>query len=138
MTVSTYSSKAILDMQVLGQTQGFEYSGTGGDADKLLAALVVGDYATNQTSLTSNSLAAEVAGGSYARQYVTYADASTTLGKSSISTNIVFPAATAAWGFVTHIVLVDGNSNVVFFTQVKDFVSTGDQLKFTQLDVSEV
>ena len=50
----------------------------------------------------------EVSGGSYVRQSVTLSAASG--GASSNSADITFPQATADWGTVTHLALMDAES----------------------------
>lgn len=64
----------------------------------------------------------EVTGGSYARQAVTLSAASG--GASANSADITFPAATADWGTVTHVALMDA-------------LSGGNMLMHTPLDASK-
>jgi len=68
------------------------------------------------TGLEANNPTAEVSGGSYARQPVTLTAASG--GTSSNSGNITFPQATANWGVVSHVALVDHLSNTSWGTNV--------------------
>ena len=64
----------------------------------------------------------EVTGDSYARQAVTLSAASG--GASANSADITFPAATADWGTVTHVALMDA-------------LSGGNMLMHTPLDASK-
>jgi hypothetical protein len=61
------------------------------------------------TGLEENNPTQEVSGGSYARQPVTLIAASG--GASENSADIIFPQATADWGTVSHVALVDHLSN---------------------------
>lgn len=67
---------------------------------------------TSPTGLVNNSgVTGEVAAGiGYSRQAITLAAA--TLGESSNSNNINFGTATAGWGTVAYIAIVDHASNV--------------------------
>lgn len=64
----------------------------------------------------------EVSGGSYARQAVTLSAASG--GASENSADITFPTATADWGTVTHVALMDA-------------ITGGNMLMHTPLDASK-
>jgi len=64
----------------------------------------------------------EVSGGAYARQAVTLAAASG--GASENSAEITFPTATADWGTVTHLALMDA-------------LTVGNMLMHTPLDASK-
>jgi len=93
---------------------------------------------TASTNLESNNPSAEVSGGSYARQAITLSAGSG--GATSNSADITFPTATAGWGTVTHVAIVDHVSNVTWGTNVNvlmwaamassKLVDSGDQLKF--------
>ena len=101
---------------------------------------------TADTGLEANSPSAEVSGGSYARQSVTLSAASG--GASSNSADLTFPTATADWGTVTHVAIVDHDTNTNWGTDVNVLmwaalttsktVSTGDIFKIStgDLDVS--
>ena len=65
----------------------------------------------------------EVSGGGYVRQAVTLSAASG--GASSNSADVTFPQATADWGTVTHLALMDAESG-------------GEMLMHTILDASKV
>jgi hypothetical protein len=64
----------------------------------------------------------EVSGGSYARQAVTLSAASG--GASENSADITFPTATANWGTITHLALMDA-------------LTAGNMLMHTPLDESK-
>jgi hypothetical protein len=73
---------------------------------------------TSVTGLEANSgITGEVSGGSYARQAVTLA-APSPAGVTSNSADITFPAATASWGTVTHVALVDHATNATWGSNV--------------------
>lgn len=59
-------------------------------------------------------------GTAYARQAVTFAAASS--GSSATNATVTFPTATANWGTVTHVAVVDGDTegagNVLFYGAV--------------------
>ncbi len=73
---------------------------------------------TSSTGLESNSPSGEVSGGSYARQAVTFAAASS--GSSATNATVTFPAATANWGTITHVAVLDASTagNVLFWGAV--------------------
>jgi hypothetical protein len=82
----------------------------------------------------------EVSGGSYARQAVTLSAASG--GASSNSADITFPTATANWGTVTHLALMDAltGGNMLMHTALDESktVNNGDTFKINAgaLDVT--
>ncbi len=101
---------------------------------------------TADTGLEANNPTAEVSGGAYARQAFTLVAASG--GASSNSADIEFPEATANWGTITHIAIVDHLSNSNWGTDVNVLmwgplaeaktINTGDTLRINlgDLDVS--
>jgi hypothetical protein len=80
----------------------------------LWLALFTGTAGEN---LESNIITNEVSGGSYARRSITFAAAVN--GVSANSASIEFPVATAAWGTITHVAILDssslGSGNVLFW-----------------------
>jgi hypothetical protein len=82
----------------------------------------------------------EVSGGSYARQAVTLSAASG--GASSNSADITFPQATADWGTITHLALMDAETggNMLMHTALDESktVNNGDTFKINagELDVT--
>jgi hypothetical protein len=87
----------------------------------------------------------EVSGGAYARQsldgatnYFTPASG----GETSNYADIEFPVATADWGTITHMAIMDAltSGNVLFWGELTSskLIETGDQFKFTagNLDLS--
>lgn len=79
-----------LEQRVLGHTLGYA-------AYAMPASVYVGLCTSPPSSTTGG---AEVAGGAYARQHGTFAQAVTPTNVASNATTIEFPAATAAWGTI--------------------------------------
>jgi hypothetical protein len=79
----------------------------------------------------------EVSGGSYARQAVTLAAASG--GASSNTADITFPQATADWGTITHVALMDalsgGNMLMHSALDASKTVNNGDTFKISTGDL---
>ena len=73
---------------------------------------------TGTTSNFTNEIS--TSGTAYARQAVTFAAASG--GSSATNATVTFPTATANWGTVTHVAVVDGDTegagNVLFYGAV--------------------
>ncbi len=82
----------------------------------------------------------EVSGGSYARQLAGLAAASG--GASSNASDITFPTATGDWGTITHVALMDAETNghVLMWSALdaSKTVNSGDTFKINagDLDVS--
>lgn len=74
-------------------------------------------------------------GTAYARQAVTFAAASS--GSSATNATVTFPTATANWGTVTHVAVVDGDTegagNVLFYgaVTVSKLIETGDTFQIS-------
>ena len=79
----------------------------------------------------------EVSGGAYARQAVTLAAASG--GASENSADITFPTATANWGTITHLALMDAltGGNMLMHTPLdaSKTVNNGDTFKINAGDL---
>jgi hypothetical protein len=79
-------------------------------------------------NLEAGTLTDEISGGSYARQTVAFAAASN--GTSATNATVTFPAATANWGTVTHVAVMDAatSGNVLFWGAVTTAktIETGD------------
>lgn len=83
-------------------------------------------------NLEAGTLTDEVSTSStaYARQAITFNAASS--GSSSSSATVTFPTATANWGTITHVAIMDGNTagsgNVLFYGAVTTAktIETGD------------
>lgn len=79
-------------------------------------------------NLEAGTLTDEVSGGSYARQTVAFAAASG--GTSATNATVTFPAATANWGTITHVAVMDAatSGNVLFWGAVttSKTIETGD------------
>ena len=94
-------------------------------------ALFTGDP-TESGAFTSEIVATSTA---YARQTATFASAVN--GSASTSATITFPTATANWGTVSHIAIVDsatrGAGNVLFYGPVTTakIIETGDTFQIT-------
>jgi hypothetical protein len=69
---------------------------------------------TGGTLLEAGTQTDEVSGGSYARELVSFAVAST--GSSATDATVTFTTATASWGSITHIAIIDAATagNVLF------------------------
>jgi hypothetical protein len=74
-------------------------------------------------------------GTAYARQAVTFAAASS--GSSATNATVTFPTATANWGTVSHVAIVDGDTegagNVLFYgaVTVSKLIETGDTFQIS-------
>ena len=79
----------------------------------------------------------EVAGGSYARQTVTFV--APTNGQTSNTAEILFPVATADWGTVVAFALMDASSggNMLYFGNLSTprLVQTSDQVRFPAMQL---
>jgi hypothetical protein len=84
-------------------------------------------------NLEAGTLTDEVSGGSYARQSASFSAASG--GSASTSATLTFPAATANWGTITHVAVLDASTsgNVLFWGQVttSKTIETGDTFQIT-------
>ena len=95
-------------------------------------------YVALFTSATEDSGGGtEVSGGSYARQAVTLSAASG--GASENSADITFPQATADWGTITHVALMDaatgGNMLMHSALDASKTVNNGDTFKINAGDL---
>jgi hypothetical protein len=92
---------------------------------------------TADNGLEGGTITGEVSGGSYARQSVTLSAASD--GESSNTADITFPTATADWGTVTHVALMDAASagNVLMHSALdaSKTVNNGDTFKINAGDL---
>jgi hypothetical protein len=75
-------------------------------------------------------------GTAYARQAVTFGSAAS--GEISTNATVTFPTATANWGTITHVAIVDSNTqgagNVLFYGAVttSKLIETGDTFQISQ------
>ena len=117
---SDYLEDAVLD-HVLGNT-------TYTPASTLYVGLWTAD-----DGLESGTITSEVSGGSYARQSVTFGAASS--GSASNSATVTFPAATANWGTITHVAVMDAatSGNVIFHGAVtaSKTIESGDTFQIS-------
>lgn len=122
---SNYLENKVLDhvLRVAGYTQP-------GSLNVGLFTNTSGNAAAN---LEAGTLTDEVSGGSYARQSATFSAASG--GSASTSATITFPAATANWGTITHVAILDASTsgNVLFWGAVttSKTIETGDTFQIT-------
>jgi hypothetical protein len=99
--------------------------------------LYVGLFKNTSTNAAANleagTLTDEVSGGSYARQAGAFSAASG--GSASTSATITFPAASADWGTITHVAVLDASTsgNVLFWGAVttSKTIETGDTFQIT-------
>lgn len=85
---------------------------------------------------------AEVSGNAYARQSIAFSATTSGTGTTSNSADVTFPAATASWGTITHIGLMDAETtgNMLWYGPLttSKAVATSDQFKVgaTKLSIS--
>ena len=100
------------------------------------AAVYVGLWTAND-GLEWNTQTSEVSGGSYAKQIVGLSASSD--GTSSNASDITFPTATAGWGTVSTIALLDASSggNVIMYSALDSnkTVNDGDTFKINSGDL---
>jgi hypothetical protein len=84
------------------------------------STVYIGLYTSNPTDANTGT---EVSGGSYARKSVTFAAPSD--GVAASNSDVIFDTATANWGTITHIGILDA-------------LTSGNLLYHTQLDTSKV
>lgn len=103
-------------------------------------ALFTSDPSTGATSenLEANIVTDEVSssGTSYARQAATFTAAAS--GSASNDANITFPTATANWGTITHVAVMDdyssaGDDGVIYYgaLDTAKIIETGDTFQIT-------
>lgn len=80
------------------------------------------------TNLELGTLTDEITGGSYARRLISFADAAG--GSCSSDVTLTFNTATASWGTVTHVAVIDALTagNVLYYGAVTTpkSIDTGD------------
>jgi hypothetical protein len=108
------------------------------------SAIYIGLWTTTLDDASTGATAGEVSGGSYARQQVTQLDANWTApgaGGAIDNVNaITFPQATANWGTITDVMIVDtvsGAGNSLFYGPLTTpkTVNSGDTFKFNVGDL---
>ena len=81
----------------------------------------------------------EVSGGGYARQLVGLSEASGAGGLTSNAADITFPTATADWGTVTHIAIMDAatGGNMIMHSPLdaSKAIATGDTFKINATEL---
>lgn len=101
-------------------------------ASTLYLALFNNTSGSAAANLEAGTLTDETStsGTAYARQAVTFAAASS--GSSATNATVTFPTATANWGTITHVAVMDGDTegagNVLFYGAVTTAktIETGD------------
>ena len=100
-------------------------------------------YVALYTSATADDgTGTEVSGGSYARKLAGLSEATGAGGATSNASDITFPTATADWGTVTHIAIMDAASagNMIMHSPLdaSKTIANGDTFKISagDLDVS--
>jgi len=110
-------------------------------------AIYIGLWTATLTDASTGSTASEVSGGAYAREQVVQADANwdATAGGDGHTQNslaITFTTATASWGTVTDVMVVDASSagNSIFYGALTSskVVDTDDTFEFAigDLDIT--
>ena len=91
------------------------------------------------TATTDAGGGTEVIGGGYARQLANLSAASGAGGLTSNAADIIFPTATANWGTVTHIAIMDaataGNMIMHSPLDASKTIATGDTFKINAGDL---
>jgi hypothetical protein len=129
---SNYLENAVLN-HVLGNTN-FTQPGT------LYLGLFKNDSGQATANLETGTLTDEVttAGSAYVRKAITFATASG--GSASSSATVTFDAATANWGTITHVAVMDASSagNVLFYGAVttSKTIETGDTFQVSSGNLS--
>lgn len=133
---SNYLENALLDHVLGGST--FSQPGT------LYLALFTNTSGNAASNLESGTLTDEVttSGSAYAREAITFGAASG--GSASNSATVTFTAATANWGTITHVAVMDGSTagsgNVLFYGAVttSKTIESGDtfQVSSSNLTIS--
>ena len=90
---------------------------------------------TAVTGLEENNPTAEVSGGAYARQLAGLGAPSD--GVTSNANDITFPTATADWGIVTHVALVDHATNTNWGTDVNVLMHSPADVEKT-IDIDDI
>lgn len=88
---------------------------------------------TADDGLESGTVTSEVSGGSYARQTMTFDAAAG--GSADSAATVTFPTATANWGTITHVALMDASTggNVLFHGSVttSKTIESGDTFQIS-------
>jgi len=99
----------------------------------LYLGLFTNDSGNAATNLEAGTLTDEISGGSYARETVAFSAASG--GSASTSATVTFTAATANWGTITHVAVLDASSagNVLFWGAVttSKTIESGDTFQIS-------
>jgi len=107
------------------------------------SGLYIGLFKNNALgNLEAGTLSDEIStsGTAYARKAVTFGNAAS--GSASNSATVTFDAATAEWGTVTAIAILDGDTegsnNVLFYGNLTTakLIETGDTLQFVSNNVT--
>jgi hypothetical protein len=128
---SNYLENKLLDHTLRYGTAPYTGAGT------IYLALFNNTSGSAATNLEAGTLTDETSTSSsaYARQAVTFAAASS--GSSATNATVTFPTATANWGTITHVAVMDGATagagNVLFWGAVttSKTIETGDTFQVT-------
>lgn len=126
---SNYLEKKLLDHVLMQAT----YTQPSGLWIGLFKSTV--DGATTLANLEAGTISDEVSGGDYARKTVSFAAANSTTGVAATSATITFNEATANWGDITHVAIMDAatGGNVLFYGAVTTpkTIEIGDTFQIT-------
>lgn len=106
--------------------------------DNVYVGLFTNTSGNAAANLEAGTLTDEVSGGSYARKVATFGAAVN--GTAAIDTTVTFDPATADWGTITHVAILDASTagNVLFWgavTTAKEILS-GDTFQITAPNLS--
>ena len=92
-------------------------------------------FTSAATGLETGDLTGEISGGGYARQSITFN--TSTAGSADNNATVQFPQATADWGTVHYMALVDASDNVLLWNTltVDKEILNGDIFQFSAGDV---
>lgn len=99
----------------------------------LYVGLFTNDSTNAAANLEAGTLTDEVSGGSYVRKTIAFGAASG--GSAANSATVTFDAATANWGTITHVAVMDASTagNVLFYGAVttSKTIETGDTFQIS-------
>lgn len=95
------------------------------------------DTTASLANLEAGTLTGEISGGSYARQSITFGAPTAGLGSNSVA--VTFPQATANWGTIRYMAIMDALTvgNVLMYTQLDAdvVINNGNQFQFNVGDI---
>jgi hypothetical protein len=130
MSASNYLENRVLD-HVLKNTSFTQPA-------NLYLALFKNTSGNAATNLEGGILTDEITGGAYARKLITFAAAAS--GTAASNLTVTFNTATATWGTITHVAIVDAltSGNVLFYGPVTTpkTIETGDTFQASSGNIS--